>query len=64
MIVGTFLSSTIKRRPKEEKTSIELENVFIKFYESFSHNNMEAYYSKLSVEITKIEKKDLKENTR
>jgi len=29
--LGTFNANTIKHKPKEEKTSIELDNVFVKW---------------------------------
>ncbi len=53
--LGTFSANSLKHKPKEEKTSIDLDNVFIKW------NAGDAFlFGKLSVEAHKLEKDQIR----
>lgn len=45
----------IKRKPKDEKLMVELQNIFVKF----AHNGRDAFFERGSLELRKIEKADV-----
>lgn len=52
LIFGNFIISKNKRKPKEEKITVELHNIFAKF----AHNGRDAFFDRGTVELRKIEK--------
>jgi hypothetical protein len=54
-MTGNFVVNKIKRKPKEEKLLVELQNIFIKF----AHNGRDAFYDRGSLELRKIEKAEV-----
>lgn len=49
--LGTFSTRNIKRKPKEEKILLDMDNVFMKL----GGNGWEVYYPKISYELSKSE---------
>ena len=56
IIFGTFSANTLKHKPKDEITTISLENVFIK------HLWGEFFYGQLNMETKKMEKDKIVEH--
>lgn len=56
IFIGRFNANQIRRKPKEEKIFLELDDVFVKWADS----GRDTYYDHAQFELTKVEKKAVK----